>query len=286
MKTVTLCAVMISASLFAQQVPNGGFESWTNMGSYDDPTNWITSNNNSANVVDVVQSNNAHGGSYAVRINTLNVQNFIIGGVLAAPSVGNFFPISNPNVNAVTGWYISNFVGGDKLKVIAAMRQGSTTVGGNTDYITNNTTVYQQFTFPMTFSQQGVADSSALAFDEVTATGGTTGLNANTYVILDDVDYIITTGIEDQERTTAIRSIYPNPSSGTTWIEYSVADNTMVTLELCDISGRLIQTLVSQQQIPGNYRVAVDAFTLAHGLYMVRLNTGNTCTSMKLSVSN
>src|ERR1044072_6021430 len=127
-KTTTLSLLLfaISASCFGQQVPNGGFESWTNMGTYDDPTNWITSNNNSANITHVVQTNNAYSGNLAVRITTMTVQNFVIGGILAAPSVGNFFPVTNPNVNAVTGWYIANFVAGDQLKVVAAMRQGST----------------------------------------------------------------------------------------------------------------------------------------------------------------
>lgn len=288
MKTTTcfFLLVCLSAPAIAQQqVPNGGFESWTNMGTYDDPTDWITSNDNSMNITHVVQSNNAYSGNLAVRINTLFVQNFGIGGILAAPSVGNFFYVSNPNVNAVTGWYVSNFVNGDQFKVVAAMRQGSNTVGGCTDFITNNTSVYQQFTFPMTFSQMGVTDSSALAFSGVTSSGAATGVDANTYIILDDVDYIVMSGMEEHAVQSGITKLYPNPGNGTTWIEYSIVDQTMVNLGVYDITGRLVQELVAQEQTPGNFRVAVNAFSLAHGLYTVRLDAGGQVSEMNLGVT-
>ncbi len=283
--TLTLLLLAVSASCFAQQVANGGFESWTNLGTYDDPTDWITSNNNTANITHVLQSNNAYSGSYAVRINTMTYMNFTIGGILAAPSVGNFFHVSNPNVDAVTGWYISNFVQGDQLKVVAAMRQGSNTVGGSTDFISNSTSVYQQFTFPMTFTQQGVTDSAALAFSEVTASDGATGLSPNTYVILDDVDFVVMSAVRDIHKSTGITKLYPNPGNATSWVEYCIADKSNVVLSVYDLNGKLVQTLVNEEQTPGNYRVAVNTFTMKHGFYLIQLNAGDYSSTMKLGVS-
>jgi hypothetical protein len=286
MKTST-SFILFSCTVFAlhaQQVPNSGFESWTNMGTYDDPTGWITSNDNSANITHVVQSSSAHTGNLGMRINTLTIQSFTIGGIAACPDVGQFFPVTI-TPDAISGWYIANFMSGDQLKVVCVMNQGSTGVGGVTQYINTNTSVYQQFIFPLTYSQSATPDSAALAFSEVNATGGPTGLNPNTYVILDDVDLILTSGIADRQLKTGIHKLYPNPGNSTSWIEYSIADASNVVLSVYDINGQLVQVLVNQEQTPGNYRVAVNTFLLAHGLYTVQLNANDSVSTMKLGIT-
>src|ERR1041384_7993311 len=124
MKTKLTLLISFAALSLAAQIPNAGFENWT----AGDPDNWVTSNNNSGNVINVTQSANFHSGSSAVRLDTWTYQNFWFGGTIGCPSVGNFFPINAGQPPSFTGWYISNFNNGDKLTIVTALQQGGSTV--------------------------------------------------------------------------------------------------------------------------------------------------------------
>ncbi|SMO40264.1 dockerin type I domain-containing protein [Gracilimonas mengyeensis] len=51
---------------------------------------------------------------------------------------------------------------------------------------------------------------------------------------------------------------YPNPFNPSTLIGYSVLETTNVRLEVFDITGRKVKTLISQRQTPGVYEVYFD----------------------------
>jgi hypothetical protein len=63
---------------------------------------------------------------------------------------------------------------------------------------------------------------------------------------------------------------YPNPFKNTTTIIYSLPEAGKVTLELTDMYGKTVKTLVSTYQEVGAYTVSVDPFDLhmAPGVYM------------------
>jgi len=74
----------------------------------------------------------------------------------------------------------------------------------------------------------------------------------------------------------------PNPTRGGSLIVYALPGTdgpAAVSLELYDLSGRLVRTLVRAVQPAGEYRVACDGRddrgqSLASGLYFVRLSAG------------
>lgn len=68
---------------------------------------------------------------------------------------------------------------------------------------------------------------------------------------------------------------YPNPFNPSTTIRYSVAGSAKVTLEVFDILGRRVQTLVNQTQQPGLYEVQFNGSRLASGVYFVAFKAGN-----------
>ncbi|MBU0710666.1 T9SS type A sorting domain-containing protein [bacterium] len=67
---------------------------------------------------------------------------------------------------------------------------------------------------------------------------------------------------------------YPNPFNPVSNIEYDITENQNVKLEIYDISGRLIETLVNQTQEPGRYKVTWDASGHAAGVYLYRITAG------------
>lgn len=66
---------------------------------------------------------------------------------------------------------------------------------------------------------------------------------------------------------------YPNPFNPNTTITYGLQEAGLVRLEVYDILGRKIQTLINEDQFAGNYSVTFNAVNLASGTYIYRLNT-------------
>ena len=67
---------------------------------------------------------------------------------------------------------------------------------------------------------------------------------------------------------------YPNPFNPVTIIKYEIPENTNVTLEVFDVLGRLIKTLVNENKSAGRYEVEFNASELSSGLYLYKINAG------------
>jgi rhamnogalacturonan endolyase len=66
---------------------------------------------------------------------------------------------------------------------------------------------------------------------------------------------------------------YPNPFNPTTNINFSLPVSGDVKLEVYDINGRLISTIVNERLTAGSYTHTFDASYLASGVYIYRLRT-------------
>jgi hypothetical protein len=71
----------------------------------------------------------------------------------------------------------------------------------------------------------------------------------------------------------------PNPGRGPAEIRYSLAAQLQTTLQVSDLTGRVLRTLISSVQTPGRYSVRWDGRDsrgrlLAHGIYFCSLAAG------------
>lgn len=64
---------------------------------------------------------------------------------------------------------------------------------------------------------------------------------------------------------------FPNPSRGTTVIPYSLTSGSNVSLELHDLSGKLVRTLQVGQRAAGSHRLEVSTFDMNEGVYFYSL---------------
>jgi methionine-rich copper-binding protein CopC len=82
--------------------------------------------------------------------------------------------------------------------------------------------------------------------------------------------------------------IYPNPFSDHTTIEYSTPFVGEVNLEIYDLKGSLLKTLVSNTMDNGSYKYELNASenNLTAGIYLVKLRFGENQIFQKLSVSS
>jgi hypothetical protein len=82
--------------------------------------------------------------------------------------------------------------------------------------------------------------------------------------------------------TFALSQNYPNPFNPTTKIAYAVPTATKVRLQIFDILGRKVATLVNETKQAGEYSVEFDASRLVSGVYMYQMTTPKTSITKKM----
>jgi hypothetical protein len=68
---------------------------------------------------------------------------------------------------------------------------------------------------------------------------------------------------------------YPNPFNGKTAISYSISDETNVIIEVYNILGQKVATLINEVKSAGDHSIIFDAKDLDSGIYFYRLTTEN-----------
>ena len=77
---------------------------------------------------------------------------------------------------------------------------------------------------------------------------------------------------------------FPNPFNPTTTIRYQLPKDSRVSLNVYDILGREVATLVNKEQDAGRYSIqlSASAYRLASGIYIYRIQAGNYVSVKKL----
>ena len=68
-----------------------------------------------------------------------------------------------------------------------------------------------------------------------------------------------------------IENIYPNPFNPVSNIAFNVSSNTNVSINILDIQGRLVKSIINQDFQSGNYDVQINASDLSSGIYFIEL---------------
>ena len=76
----------------------------------------------------------------------------------------------------------------------------------------------------------------------------------------------------------------PNPFSSTTTITYGLKETAKVTVEVYDMMGRRVRTLVDERQTTGFHRIQFSADGLSSGAYVYRITTGDTKETGRMTV--
>lgn len=82
----------------------------------------------------------------------------------------------------------------------------------------------------------------------------------------------------------ALDQNYPNPFNPTTQITYQLPQQSQVQLEVFDMAGRLVATLVNGQVPAGTHQVNFNAGDLSSGIYLYRLQTERDILTKKLTL--
>ena len=80
----------------------------------------------------------------------------------------------------------------------------------------------------------------------------------------------------------SLGSAYPNPFNPTTSFELSVGNAGHVTMNVYNVMGQVVETLVNNTMDAGNYNITWDATNFSSGMYVVKAETVNGLTSQKV----
>ncbi|MBU1937293.1 T9SS type A sorting domain-containing protein, partial [bacterium] len=75
---------------------------------------------------------------------------------------------------------------------------------------------------------------------------------------------------------------YPNPFNPSTRITYDLTNVSYVSLQVFDVVGREVQTLVDEVQVVGSHSITFNGKGLSSGIYFYRLRTGDVTTIKKM----
>jgi len=89
---------------------------------------------------------------------------------------------------------------------------------------------------------------------------------------------------ESKEDRVVLRSVTPNPFNPVTRVSYYVPDEAYVTIAVYDVTGRLVDRLVSQVEQAGEHTVEWNASRAPSGIYFCRLEAAGVVDTRKLVV--
>ncbi|WP_461491148.1 S8/S53 family peptidase [Pontibacter sp. HJ8] len=78
---------------------------------------------------------------------------------------------------------------------------------------------------------------------------------------------------------------YPNPFNETTTINYAVVKDGYVTVEVYDVMGKKIQTLLAESQPSGNHSLIFDGSNLPGGTYLYRISADGKTSTEKFVIA-
>jgi len=115
--------------------------------------------------------------------------------------------------------------------------------------------------------------------------------NMGTYIVADAMKFVAydtgtVIGIPNVGYSNPTRYLlkqnYPNPFNPKTNIEFSIPKTEFVTLKVYSLLGEEVTTLVSERLTAGSYKYDWDAGSLASGVYLYRIQSGNYVQTRKM----
>jgi len=93
-------------------------------------------------------------------------------------------------------------------------------------------------------------------------------------IYIDDINIFdpAVVGLESVDFVDRFR-VYPNPTSGTTNLDYTLKNAGDLTIDILDISGRVVKGVFAGNQPSGQQVVQINATELHNGIYLIRMQS-------------
>lgn len=112
--------------------------------------------------------------------------------------------------------------------------------------------------------------------------------NSDLSIMQDSILALIasTTAIPELPAGVSSFSVYPNPVSENVSINLALNDNTDLSIEILDVTGKQVVLVADEKNINGNYSKSYNTSALPDGNYMIRLNANNKSSIERIHVAH
>jgi hypothetical protein len=93
-------------------------------------------------------------------------------------------------------------------------------------------------------------------------------------IYIDDINIFdpATVGLESIDFVDRFR-VYPNPTTGATNLDFALKNAGDLTIDVIDLSGRVVKQVFSGNQPSGQQVMQIDAAGLQNGVYLIRMQS-------------
>ena len=272
------------------QIPNAGFETWNNMGSYMNPDKWdnLNSMTTSMSVYTCQQGTPGNPGSSYLKLTSKTVTGMGVMPGVAVSGVINMstfkpksgFAFSGQPASLTGNWQY--MAGGSDMGYISVVltkwnsaMMMHDTIATALKPLSGMVMSWTAFTINLSYRSAAIPDSAVII---LSASGATPANNSMLYI--DNLAFSgSAAGITESNLNTMV-SVYPNPAQDKLNIALGNAGKTISNMEIFDIQGKLIKVLELKSL---NSQTSIDIADLRKGVYILKLTSNEGIITRKFS---
>jgi hypothetical protein len=276
---LTLLSLIAFGFIQAQNVPNGGFETW----AAGNPANWYTDNAIPV-AVPVTQATPAHGGSFAAKGQVVTASANILPPLLeSSDAMGNGFAVTQA-YSTLSFYYKTSLTSTDGFAVLVAMNDASHSgVGVGAAVFTGTTSMYTLATVPIYYSGSNPVECiiEFTIFDTTSSGSPVVG----DYFIVDDVSLSGLASVHENTSAISISKVYPNPANRSALVQYYLPVKSDVQIQVLNTQGKTVGEITLPEQSAGKHDKDIDVSAIPAGFYILRMKTKEGITFSRLQVA-
>lgn len=278
----------------AQTIPNSSFESWTNMGSYNNPSGWATMNNStsSSSIYTATKGTPGNVGSAYLKLTSKTIGSSVVNGVAVSGEIDSLsmepksgFPFAQRPTSLTGKWQHMIYGSSQGSIEIILTRWDSTmkmrmTVGSGKVTLSGMAMSWASFSVPINYTESANPDSCIIFMKS----SGATPTNLD-YLWIDNLAFTgLSTGFQNNKNLITNLVVFPVPTQDKLMISLSSNENRNVQLEVIDFNGKII--LFKNINIhSGDIEHELNISTLSTGSYLLKVSTDNSTETKKFIIN-
>ncbi len=287
--TIWTCAVALVSQA---QIPNAGFETWTSMGTYENPDGWATLNDLTAgaSVFTATKGTPGNPGSFYLKLTSKTAGMAVVPGIAVCGQINagtqqaeGGFPFTGQPA-AFTGKWQHMIYGTSQGSVNVTLSRWDAVnnvrviVGTANQTLSGMAMSWANFSIPFTYTDSQAPDTCLI----VLRASGNVPAN-NDYLWVDNLAFSgNVAGVSEATNLQGV-SLFPNPVDDQLTIQVEAKQAENLVIEVYSLTGAL---LMQQEQAvnSGSNQILLDLSALSTGNYLIQIGNGDQKSVLSVSV--
>lgn len=306
-KILQFCALTLaSLTNLTAQIPNAGFETWTSMGTYENPLGWHTLNNKTAaqTMFTATKATPGSPGTAYMKLTSKTIGGSVVPGIAVSGRMDTItmMPLSgfSYTVRSSTfgGKWQHMIYGGSQGSVMVTLTKWNNTQNKRDTIATGAQTLSGMAMSWANFSMSMMYVDSLRYPDSCIIVLRSSGSNPtnNDYLWVDNLAFSGSVptysapvdpnpvGIDGNSNAEFNSSIFPNPSRGSMSLGMNVSLNERISVQIFDITGKPTKEFMYTGKVNGYNTFLIDTRDLPSGIYIAFISDEKTIFSKRLII--